>query len=129
MIYLVDDQENFLKLFKIQFGKRVKVFNHPNDAYLAMLTDKPAILITDIFMPLTSQGKNILPRGMDGLKLAELVKATLPETKIIAVSGNERSEIEKKFPGKLAIIDHFFNKPLGDEFYALVEKLEKNIKK
>ncbi len=124
MIYLVDDQKDFLDMFKMQFAERVKTFNHPNDAYLAMLTDKPSLLVTDVFMPLSPPSKNMLPRGMDGLKLVDLVRSTLPNTKIIIVSGNQRSEIEKKFPGKLTPKDYFFNKPLGDDFYELVEKLD-----
>lgn len=126
MIYAVDDQEIFLKSLKIRFKNRIKTFTFPNDAFLALLTDRPSLLITDIFMPMTKATDNMLPRGMDGLKLTELVQATLPETKIIVVSGNDRSEIEKKYPGKLDKITYFFNKPLGEDFFALVEKLEKN---
>lgn len=124
MIYAVDDQEFFLDSLKITFGDRIKTFNFPNAALISMATDRPSLLITDVFMPLTKPTKNMLPRGMDGLKLVELVQATLPNTKIIVVSGNERSEIEKKYPGKLAKISYFFNKPLKDDFYKLVEKLE-----
>lgn len=124
MIYLVDDQKNFLQLFKKQYKDRVKTFDHPNDAFINMGTDKPSLFITDVFMPLTPATEYMLARGMDGLQLMDLVKIALPNTKIIVVSGNKRSEIEKQFPGKLAQADYFFNKPLGDDFYDLVEKLE-----
>ncbi len=123
MIYLVDDQENFLDVVKSEYGDRIRTFNHPNDAFKALLSERPTVLITDIFMPMRIN-EGIPPQGMDGLTLAELVHSTMPEITIVVVSGNERSEIEKKFPGKLAKFHFFFNKPLGDDFHELVKKLE-----
>lgn len=126
MIYAVDDQEIFLKSLKIVFGEnKIKTFTVPNDAFLSLLTDRPSLLITDVFMPLKSNtNENILPRGMDGFKLVEIVQASLPETEIIVVSGNSREEIEKKYPGKLGKISYFFNKPLGEDFFNLANKIE-----
>ena len=123
MIYLVDDQEFFLKTLKIRYSDRIRVFNHPNDAFLALLSERPSLLITDVFMPM-KLSKNLPPQGMDGLTLAEIVKANMPETNIVIISGNDRAEIEEKYPGKLSGFKYFFNKPLEDDFHTLVSKLE-----
>ena len=122
MIYLVDDQEHFLKAFKAEYGDSVRTFSHPNDALLALLSERPALLITDVFMPLRFS-KDIPPQGMDGLKLAQMVKSTMPETQVVIISGNDRSEIEKKFPGQLADFKYFFNKPLSEDFHKKVKSL------
>lgn len=124
MIYAVDDQELFLKTLKAKLKDRVKTFLHPNDAFLALVTDRPTLLITDVFMPLSPATEHMLPRGMDGLMLVELVQSSLPDTKIIVISGNTRSEIEQKYPGKLAKVEHFFNKPVKSDFFALIDKLD-----
>lgn len=123
MIYVIDDKEEFLNQIKDSIDGEIATFSFSNDALVAASKDKPEIIICDVMMP--SRMIDSFPQGLDGLTLCTILQAVLPHSSIIIISGNERSEVEEKYPGKLSNFKYFFNKPLSGKFFDTVEMLQK----
>ncbi len=90
VIFLVDDNELYLKSLEIQFREIdapvIKTFL-TGEACLMNMSLKPDIIILDYF--LNTVNKN----AMDGLKTLVKIKDASPSTQVIMSSANENAEI------------------------------------
>ncbi len=84
-------------------------------AYPLIMEKKPDILITDIKMPF-----------MDGLELSRLVKADLPKTKIIVLSGYNEFEYAKQAL-QIGVTDYLLKPITGAQLVEELHRIEKKI--
>jgi CheY-like chemotaxis protein len=81
-----------------------------HDALAAVAVRPVALLITDYNMP-----------GMNGVELAQHVKATAPATTIVLLTAYVMAELEQR--SKAAGVDYFLAKPFSfDQLVAIVRK-------
>lgn len=116
-VYLVEDEIIIRQSIKnsIDWEKEGYEFvGDASDGELALpviLKEKPDILITDIRMPF-----------MDGLELSRMVKAELPDIKIVILSGYDDFEYAKQaikigdsgIPAETGILSSFAGTFVGD---------------
>jgi len=88
LVVAVDDDDNILDLLKNFFSTgdmpyiyRIKTFNNPLDAALYIGDSKPDLVLLDLLMP-----------QLDGFNLAEKIKQTSHDTRIIIMTGNAKDE-------------------------------------
>ncbi len=88
LIVAVDDDETILNLLEDFFSSgdmpylyRLKTFNNPLDAGFFIGDSKPALVLLDLLMPL-----------LNGFNLAEKIKETSPDTRIIIITGYPNEE-------------------------------------
>jgi excisionase family DNA binding protein len=88
LVVAVDDDETILNLLKSFFSTgdmpylyRLKTFNNPLDASFFIGDSKPALVLLDLLM---SQ--------LNGFNLAEKIKETCPDTRIIVITGYPNEE-------------------------------------
>lgn len=84
-------------------------------AYPLIIQKKPDILITDIKMPF-----------MDGLELSRLVKAELPDIKIIVLSGYDEFDYAKEAID-IGIAEYMLKPVTSAKLLETLHKVEKNI--
>jgi excisionase family DNA binding protein len=87
-VVAVDDDDNILGLLKNFFSSgdmpymyQLNTFNNPLDAALYIGGSKPDLVLLDLLMP-----------QLDGFNLAEKIKQTSPDTRIIIITGNATDE-------------------------------------
>lgn len=111
-ILLVEDEETTLKLLTTILAKKypdVLLYTATNGrSGLALFnTHTPAIVITDINMP-----------QMDGIQLADTIRALKPDTRLIAITGNSLKPEVKGLE-----FGHIVMKPVNfGEFFSAVEQ-------
>ncbi|NNG02167.1 MAG: response regulator [Desulfobacteraceae bacterium] len=101
-ILIVDDEVPslaMLRLFLEAIGYKVLAAENEAAGIDIFTTEKPSIVITDIKMP-----------GKDGLLLLKKIKATVPETQVIVITGHGDRDLEKQALDSGAA--HFLHKPL-----------------
>lgn len=88
LVVAVDDDDAILNLLKNLFSTgdmpylyQLKTFNNPLDAALFIGNSKPDIVLLDLLMP-----------QLNGFNLAEKIKQTTPDTRIIIITGNATKE-------------------------------------
>lgn len=83
--YLVDDQEIIIETVSLILEKcecHVIPFNRAKKALIESFKDKPKLLITDLDMPY-----------INGLKLYKLMKRSLPNLKVVFITGQKRNKV------------------------------------
>jgi excisionase family DNA binding protein len=87
-VVAVDDDDNILDLLKNYFATgdmpymyQLKTFNNPLNAALNIGDSKPDLVLLDLFMP-----------QLYGFDLAEKIKQTSPDTRIIIITGHPTDE-------------------------------------
>jgi two-component system, response regulator, stage 0 sporulation protein F len=115
LILLVDDDAMVLRLIQHMLQdvapdyKLITVSN--GAAALAVLAQRPiALVITDQHMP-----------GMDGLALAQAIKATTPHCPVILLTGSVTPELQLR--GKAAGVEYFLPKPFRLQQLASLVKV------
>jgi len=88
LVVAVDDNPNILDLLQDFFSTddmsylyNLKVFSNPLDAALFIGDSKPDLVLLDLLMP-----------QLNGFNLAEKIKNTTPDTKIIVITGHATPE-------------------------------------
>jgi excisionase family DNA binding protein len=88
LIVAVDDDEtilnileNFFSIGDMPYLYRLKTFNNPLDAGFFIGDSKPALVLLDLLMP-----------QLNGFNLAEKIKETSPDTRIIVITGYPNME-------------------------------------
>jgi CheY-like chemotaxis protein len=114
-ILLVDDDALVLRLIQHMLQKVAPDYNlvtvSNGTAALAMLAQRPiALVITDQHMP-----------GMDGLALAQAIKAATPYCPVMLLTGSVTPEIQQR--GKAAGVDYFLPKPFRLQQLASLVKV------
>ncbi len=92
LVVAVDDEKSVLKVLKKMFGKGempflydLKVFENPLEAALFIGDEKPEIVLLDLLMP-----------QLSGFNLAEKIKETCPNTRIVVITGHLTEENQAK---------------------------------
>lgn len=120
LIFLVDDNELYLKSLEIQFlenaGLTIKTFLS-GEACFQDISLKPDIIVLDYF--LNSINKN----AMDGLKTLVLIKAVSPGTHVIMLSAFEGAEVAVNCM-KHGAFDYIVKN--ANTFLKLKESIKKN---
>lgn len=120
-IFLVEDEMIMREGIKKNIDWEKENFIFSGDAadgelaYPLILQKKPDILITDIKMPF-----------MDGLELSRLVKAELPDIKIIVLSGYDEFDYAKEAID-IGITEYMLKPVTGAKLLETLHKVEKSI--
>lgn len=112
MIYLVDDDEDLVKLISLAAPDDwdLKTFTSPIEALKEIAKDRPLIVISDVMMP-----------GVNGLQFFEIAR-NMSNAPIVIISANSKDGIESNF-GKMPSDNIFFQKPLERDFYGKISEL------
>ena len=90
VIFLVDDNQLYLKLLEIQFREnpnlKIKTFL-TGEACIENLFLKPDVIILDYVLSTENE------KALDGLQTLAIIKKTLPKTQIIMLSAIESKEV------------------------------------
>jgi excisionase family DNA binding protein len=88
LVVAVDDDDAILNLLKNLFSNgdmpylyQLKTFSNPLDAALFIGNSNPDLVLLDVLMP-----------QLNGFNLAEKIKQTTPDTRIIIITGNATKE-------------------------------------
>lgn len=120
-IFLVEDEIIMREGIKKNISWEKEGFEFIGDAgdgelaYPLIIQEKPDILITDIKMPF-----------MDGLELSRLVKAQLPDIKIIVLSGYDEFEYAKEAI-EIGIAEYMLKPVTSAKLIEALHKVEKII--
>jgi CheY-like chemotaxis protein len=114
-ILLVDDDALVLRLIQHMLQDVAPDYNlvtvSNGTAALAMLAQRSiTLVITDQHMP-----------GMDGLALAQAIKAARPHCPVMLVTGAVTAELQQR--GKAAGVEYFLPKPFRLQQFASLVKL------
>jgi excisionase family DNA binding protein len=119
LVVAVDDDETILDLLENFFSTgdmpylyRLKTFNNPLDASFFIGDSKPALVLLDLFM-----------KQLNGFNLAEKIKGTSPDTRIIVITGYANEENIARL--KQYAVDAVMAKPF--ELTELKSKIEKTL--
>jgi DNA-binding NtrC family response regulator len=98
---MVDDEKSYTDLMsqmlEENLERKVVSFTRPLDALSALPTLRPAVVVTDYFMP-----------QINGIELMRLASAVTPETVFVLISGHNLDSVEdqlhrlKNLKGRLA---------------------------
>jgi CheY-like chemotaxis protein len=115
LILLVDDDALVLRLIQHMLQDVAPDYNlvtaSNGTVALAVLAQRPiALVITDLHMP-----------DMDGLALAQAIKAARPHCPVMLVTGAVTPELQQR--GKTAGVDYFLPKPFRLQQFASLVKL------
>src|SRR5262245_61292675 len=114
-IVLADDEPTVCLILRrmlafVAPGYELVTVGTGRDALAAVAGRPVALLITDYNMP-----------GMNGVELAQRVKATAPATTIVLLTAHITVELEQR--GKAAGVDYFLAKPFTfDQLVAIVQQ-------
>jgi DNA-binding NtrC family response regulator len=112
-IVLVDDEKSYTDLMSQMIedtlDRRVVSFTRPLDALSALATLRPAVIVTDYYMPQIS-----------GLEFIRLASAVVPNSVFILISGHNLDAVDDQL-ARLPQLKAFLAKPFS--FRVLAEEI------
>jgi DNA-binding NtrC family response regulator len=104
-IVMVDDEKSYTdvmsQMLEENLGCRVAAFTRPLDALSALAELKPAVVVTDYYMP-----------QIDGIEFIRRASSLLPNAAFVLITGHNLAEAQDRMD-RICALKGFLPKPFG----------------